>query len=56
MYQSDPAGGMTRFEGFTDLTHPGCYGIAEDFTSNDSWQSYFWYGGPGKSPLNPTCP
>ena len=56
LYQSDPAGGMTRFQGFTDLTHPGCYGIAEDFTSNDSWQAYFWYGGPGKSPLNPTCP
>jgi hypothetical protein len=55
-YQSDPAGGMSRYQGFTNMSHPGCYGIAEDFVSAGSWQSFFYYGGLGKSPLNPGCP
>ncbi len=47
---------LYRERGRGDARYPGCYGIAEDFVSAGSWQSFFFYGGLGKSPLNPGCP
>ena len=34
-------------------TDSGCYSIEKHFQSGGSWESYFWWGGPGK---NSACP
>lgn len=52
-YQSDTGGGMTRVNAGTWASDPGCYGVEGHFDNQGSWNSYFWWGGPGR---NPDCP
>ncbi|MEV7280884.1 neprosin family prolyl endopeptidase [Streptomyces sp. NPDC093111] len=46
-YQSDAAGTMTPFAGFTHVTNPNAYDISVDFSGATTWGSNFYWGGPG---------
>lgn len=49
-YQSDAEGNMHDYAPATEwASRPNCYDVESHFASDASWDSYFWWGGPGRS-------